>query len=246
MTEHPLRAGASPRSNPGSLWFRHAYCRRCGLLLPVAHTPQRGKKLATWYLSAAFDVFFNPSFSLCAGDRGRLGRHARDPETEIDGVLVNGVDLIKWNDASQIIEFKVMLRPLKAINVIHQRMAAMFSIQPVNAMTPNNAFGATVGQRGVASGRGTAIVAGRSTSSLGGTAPVGSDRLVNACEIASHVLSDVRSTIKAIPLLPGARYDDNRSMPLWGNLLGKLGAPGCHARLLVQGLPISRCRQRNG
>jgi hypothetical protein len=46
-------------------------------------------------------------------------------ETEIDGVLVNGVDLIKWNDAGQIVEFKVMLRPLKAINVIHQRMAAM-------------------------------------------------------------------------------------------------------------------------
>lgn len=45
--------------------------------------------------------------------------------THIDGVLVNGVDLIKWNDAGQIIEFKVMLRPLKAINLIHQRMAAM-------------------------------------------------------------------------------------------------------------------------
>ena len=40
-------------------------------------------------------------------------------------VLVNGVDLIKWNDSGQIVEFKVMLRPLKAINLIHQRMAAM-------------------------------------------------------------------------------------------------------------------------
>jgi hypothetical protein len=86
----------------------------------------------------------------------------------------------------------------------------------------------------------------RSNAGLGGTSPVGSDRLVNACEIASSVLSDVRSTIKTIPLLPGARYDDNRSMPLWGNLLGKLGGPGCHARVLVQGVPIHRCRQRNG
>jgi len=91
---------------------------------PVVHTPQRGRKLAAWYLGAAFSVFFNPTF--------RYVREVTGPsdavlefETEIDGVLVNGVDLIKWNDTGQIIEFKVMLRPLKAINVIHQRMAAM-------------------------------------------------------------------------------------------------------------------------
>ena len=46
-------------------------------------------------------------------------------ETMIDGMLVNGVDLIKWNAAGKIIEFKVMIRPLKAINLIHERMAAM-------------------------------------------------------------------------------------------------------------------------
>ena len=91
---------------------------------PVVHAPQRGKKLAAMYLGAAFHVFFNPSF--------RYVRELRGPsdamlefETEIDGVLVNGVDLIKWNDAGRIVEFKVMLRPLKAINLIHERMGAM-------------------------------------------------------------------------------------------------------------------------
>jgi SnoaL-like domain len=91
---------------------------------PVVHTPQRGRELAAWYLGAAFQVFFNPAF--------RYVREIVGPsdamlefETEIDGVLVNGVDIIKWNDAGEIVEFKVMLRPLKAINVIHQRMAAM-------------------------------------------------------------------------------------------------------------------------
>jgi hypothetical protein len=44
-------------------------------------------------------------------------------ETEIDGVLVNGVDILKWNEAGRIVEFKVMVRPLKAIQLIHQRMA---------------------------------------------------------------------------------------------------------------------------
>ena len=93
---------------------------------PVVHTPQHGKAIAKAYLSAAFQVFFNPSF--------RYVREILGPsdamlefETEIDGVLVNGVDIIKWNDAHQIIEFKVMLRPLKAVNLIHERMGAMLA-----------------------------------------------------------------------------------------------------------------------
>jgi hypothetical protein len=94
---------------------------------PVVHTPQRGKALVAQYLSAAFHVFFNPSFSYVREIVGASDA-VLEFETEIDGVLVNGVDLIKWNDAGQIVEFKVMLRPLKAINLIHQRMAAM--LQP--------------------------------------------------------------------------------------------------------------------
>ena len=91
---------------------------------PVVHTPQRGKKLSALYLSAAFHVFFNPTFRYVREIVGASDAML-EFETEIDGVLVNGVDLIKWNDAGQIVEFKVLLRPLKAINVIHQRMAAM-------------------------------------------------------------------------------------------------------------------------
>lgn len=91
---------------------------------PVVHTPQRGKALVAQYLTAAFHVFFNPSFSYVREIVGASDA-VLEFETEIDGVLVNGVDLIKWNDAGQIVEFKVMLRPLKAINLIHQRMAAM-------------------------------------------------------------------------------------------------------------------------
>ena len=46
-------------------------------------------------------------------------------QVEIDGISVNGVDMITWDDDGRIVEFKVMLRPLKAINLIHQKMAAM-------------------------------------------------------------------------------------------------------------------------
>ena len=91
---------------------------------PVVHTPQRGKKLASGYLSAAFHVFFNPTFRYVREIVGPFDAML-EFETEIDEILVNGVDLIKWNESGQIVEFKVMLRPLKAINLIHQKMAAM-------------------------------------------------------------------------------------------------------------------------
>lgn len=95
-------------------------------LSPIVHTPQHGKALAKAYLAAAFHVFFNSTF--------RYVREIIGPsdamlefETEIDGVLVNGVDIITWNESGQIVEFKVMIRPLKAVNLIHERMGAMLA-----------------------------------------------------------------------------------------------------------------------
>jgi len=91
---------------------------------PVVHAPQRGKRLAAAYLSAAFQVFFNPTFRYVREIVGASDAML-EFETEIDGVLVNGVDILKWNEAGRVVEFKVMVRPLKAIQLIHQRMAAM-------------------------------------------------------------------------------------------------------------------------
>jgi SnoaL-like domain len=91
---------------------------------PVVHTPQRGKQLTTMYLTAALHVFGNESFRYVreiAGENDAV----LEFEVEIEGIVVNGVDMLKWNDHGQIIEFKVMLRPLKAVNLIHQKMAEM-------------------------------------------------------------------------------------------------------------------------
>ena len=91
---------------------------------PVVHSPQRGRALTAGYLTAAFQVFFNPTFRYVREIVGASDAML-EFETEIDGITVNGVDIIKWNQSGQIVEFKVMIRPLKAINLIHQRMAAM-------------------------------------------------------------------------------------------------------------------------
>ena len=93
-------------------------------LSPIVHSPQRGKALTRAYLHAAFEVFFNDSFRYVRELTGENDAML-EFETTIDGVLVNGVDLIKWDSAGKITEFKVMIRPLKAINLIHERMGAM-------------------------------------------------------------------------------------------------------------------------
>lgn len=91
---------------------------------PVVHTPQAGKAVTVQYLSAAFRVFFNESFRYVreiSGPRDAV----LEFQVDIDGIGVNGIDMLKWNDDGRIVEFKVMIRPLKAINLIHQKMGAM-------------------------------------------------------------------------------------------------------------------------
>jgi len=91
---------------------------------PVVHTPQVGKVITSVYLSVAIQVFGNDSFRYVREIVGESDA-VLEFETEIDDIVINGVDLIKWNQNGQIIEFKVMIRPLKAVNLIHQKMGEM-------------------------------------------------------------------------------------------------------------------------
>jgi hypothetical protein len=96
----------------------------CVFHSPVVHAPQRGHALSRMYLGAAFRVFFNPSFRYVREVVD--GAHAvLEFEVTIDGIVVNGVDMLTWNEGGQITDFKVMLRPLKAINLIHEKMGAL-------------------------------------------------------------------------------------------------------------------------
>ncbi len=97
------------------------------------HAPQIGKAITTQYLAAAFHVFFNETF--------RYVREVTGPsdavlefQVEIDGISVNGVDMLKWDAQGRIVEFKVMIRPLKAINLIHQKMGEMLQARPGNGV----------------------------------------------------------------------------------------------------------------
>lgn len=89
---------------------------------PVVHTPQQGKQLTLAYLSSAGQVFEGGTFRYLhewySQDSAVL-----EFEAELDGIIVNGVDMIWWNEQDQITRFKVMVRPLKAVNLLHGLMA---------------------------------------------------------------------------------------------------------------------------
>ncbi len=104
---------------------------------PIVYTPQRGKAITTSYLMAAGQTLpgeptpggpegddtgsgFRYTKQVLAGDTAVL-----EFETTVEGKYVNGVDIIRCNGSGRIVEFRVMIRPLQAINLVHQQMAAM-------------------------------------------------------------------------------------------------------------------------
>jgi SnoaL-like domain len=98
---------------------------------PVVFTPQRGKAITAMYLTAAVATFvgdpagasgstsFRYTKQVVAGDTAVL-----EFETSMDGKYVNGVDIIRINDVGRIVEFRVMVRPLQALNTVHRLMGA--------------------------------------------------------------------------------------------------------------------------
>jgi hypothetical protein len=94
------------------------------LYSPVIHTPIKGKEMVSMYLTAAFHTFLNGSFNY---DREFLSNNAAVLEfsLKIQDLDINGIDMITWNEQGKITEFKVMIRPYKALNMINDQMTAM-------------------------------------------------------------------------------------------------------------------------
>ena len=142
MTEQPIDAVMER-------WFAHVRGELPGGLdelldddvtffSPIVYTPQQGKAITTMYLQAAGQTLpgddsspapsstadgahggFRYTKRVLAGDTAVL-----EFETTVEGKYVNGVDIIRCNDAGKIVEFRVMIRPLQAINLVHAQMKA--------------------------------------------------------------------------------------------------------------------------
>ena len=106
---------------------------------PIVYTPQRGKAITTLYLQAAGQTLPGEKPQKQTGtdavDSSKGFRYTKEIldgynailefETTIEGKYVNGIDMITCNDAGKIIEFRVMIRPLQAINLVHKQMGEM-------------------------------------------------------------------------------------------------------------------------
>jgi hypothetical protein len=104
---------------------------------PIVFTPQRGKEITSLYLQAAGQTFAGSDSvsSKRDPDSGKRFHYTKSVigedtavlefETAMAGKYVNGVDIIRCNDKGRIVEFRVMIRPLQAVNLVHQQMAAM-------------------------------------------------------------------------------------------------------------------------
>ncbi len=103
---------------------------------PIVYTPQEGKEITKLYLLAAGQTL--PGERPEGGDVGSGSGGFRytkqvladdtavlEFETTVEGKYVNGVDIIRCDADGKIIEFRVMIRPLQAVNLVHQQMAAM-------------------------------------------------------------------------------------------------------------------------
>jgi hypothetical protein len=106
-------------------------------LSPIVFTPQEGRDITKLYLTAASGTLGGDSDDATDDSSGSGGgfRYTKEIcqghsamlefETSIDGKYVNGVDIITCDDDGMIVEFKVMIRPLQAINLVHGQMKAM-------------------------------------------------------------------------------------------------------------------------
>ena len=107
----------------------------CVFYSPVVFTPQVGKELTKLYLNAAGNTFSEGETGQTPGAPGSKFRYTREVasgndvvlefETEMEGKYINGIDMMTFDEAGKITEFKVMVRPLQAVNLLHMKMMAM-------------------------------------------------------------------------------------------------------------------------
>jgi hypothetical protein len=124
--------------NPAEIWHKVAMSRDpeaisailhddCVFESPVVHTPQVGKAITAKYLAAAGFTLGNDTFRY-VGEWHRENSAILEFTAEIDCIKINGIDMISCDDDGLITHFKVMVRPLKAVNMLHQKMGEMLSM----------------------------------------------------------------------------------------------------------------------
>lgn len=121
MSDNLIAIWHNYQKNPSDEALRALLHDDVEFISPVVFTPQRGKDITVQYLSSAGNVFDNTGFKytneIQAGNRVVL-----EFECTMNGKYVNGVDIIDFNEDGLITQFKVMVRPLQAVNLVWEQM----------------------------------------------------------------------------------------------------------------------------
>ena len=88
---------------------------------PVVFNPMKGKEITKMYLYAAGQSFNMDKFKYTREIHDEM-HSVLEFETYIDEISVNGVDMIEWNEEGKIKDFKVMIRPFKAVQKVQEKM----------------------------------------------------------------------------------------------------------------------------
>lgn len=95
---------------------------------PAVFSPQRGRATAAAYLRAAEHMFAGTGFHY-VNTWIDTNSAVLEFAAELDGVTVEGVDILHWNDAGQLTSVKVMIRPFKAVQTVVAKMAELLAAQ---------------------------------------------------------------------------------------------------------------------
>lgn len=137
----------------GEIDVRDVLDPNCRFLSPVVYTPQEGRELTAAYLEAAKMVFTAGQDDFELGEDGNASgfRYAKEVvdgdhailefEADFNGTYVNGVDMLTFGDDGKVVEFKVMVRPLQALNLLHQLMGAELDDAPSRPTASQGAAG---------------------------------------------------------------------------------------------------------
>jgi hypothetical protein len=99
---------------------------------PVVHTPQRGREIVFRYLASADKVLGGPGFAY-VGQWLNSDSVVLEFTNEVEGLRINGIDMIRFDADGRIVHFKVMVRPLKAVNLLHRMMGEQLAAMAAGA-----------------------------------------------------------------------------------------------------------------
>jgi hypothetical protein len=92
---------------------------------PVVFKPYRGRAITSAILRTVTEVF--EDFHYVREVRDPSGEEVLVFEAKVDGLELTGCDMLRYDAEGKIVDFMVLVRPLRAAQALQREMAARFA-----------------------------------------------------------------------------------------------------------------------